>query len=70
MQVEKQEGKTISLGTSKLNYLDPRISVAWTLKHDVPIAKVCHLVFMSCFWCVNVGVDVLVGLTGARFPPF
>ena len=26
---DKEENKTIALGTSKLNYLDPRISVAW-----------------------------------------
>ena len=38
--LDKEEGKTISLGTSKLNYLDPRISVAWTKKWDVPVEKV------------------------------
>ena len=26
---DKDENKDIALGTSKLNYLDPRISVAW-----------------------------------------
>lgn len=28
-RTDKEEGKEIALGTSKLNYLDPRISVAW-----------------------------------------
>jgi DNA topoisomerase-1 len=28
-QTDKDENKEIALGTSKLNYLDPRISVAW-----------------------------------------
>ena len=28
---DREENKQISLGTSKLNYLDPRISVAWYL---------------------------------------
>lgn len=28
-ETDKDENKTIALGTSKLNYLDPRISVAW-----------------------------------------
>lgn len=28
-RVDKEENKQIALGTSKLNYLDPRISVAW-----------------------------------------
>lgn len=27
--MDKEENKQIALGTSKLNYLDPRISVAW-----------------------------------------
>ena len=26
---DKDENKDIALGTSKLNYLDPRITVAW-----------------------------------------
>lgn len=29
METDRDENKTIALGTSKLNYLDPRISVAW-----------------------------------------
>ena len=28
-QVDKEENKDIALGTSKLNYLDPRITVSW-----------------------------------------
>ncbi len=41
MQVtDKEENKDIALGTSKLNYLDPRISVAWCKKFQVPIEKV------------------------------
>ena len=39
-ETDKEENKTIALGTSKLNYLDPRISVAWCKKMDVPIEKV------------------------------
>merc|ERR1719295_1915067 len=39
-KTDKDENKTIALGTSKLNYLDPRISVAWCKKHEVPIEKV------------------------------
>ena len=37
---DKEENKTIALGTSKLNYLDPRITVAWCKKFEVPIEKV------------------------------
>jgi len=39
-KTDKHENKTISLGTSKLNYLDPRISVQWCKTHEVPIEKV------------------------------
>eukprot|EP00730_Choanoeca_flexa_P008922 TRINITY_DN12558_c12_g4_i1.p1 TRINITY_DN12558_c12_g4~~TRINITY_DN12558_c12_g4_i1.p1 ORF type:complete len:758 (+),score=239.04 TRINITY_DN12558_c12_g4_i1:194-2275(+) len=39
-KVDKIENKTIALGTSKLNYLDPRISVAWCKRFDVPVEKV------------------------------
>ncbi|CAM4756326.1 unnamed protein product [Rotaria magnacalcarata] len=37
--LDRAENKDIALGTSKLNYLDPRISVAWCKKWDVPIQK-------------------------------
>ena len=41
MQVtDKEENKDIALGTSKLNYLDPRISIGWCKKHNVPIEKI------------------------------
>lgn len=36
----QQENKEIALGTSKLNYLDPRITVAWCKKWEVPIEKI------------------------------
>lgn len=31
---DKEEGKQVALGTSKLNYLDPRISIAWYVGPD------------------------------------
>ncbi|XP_026546988.1 DNA topoisomerase I, mitochondrial-like, partial [Notechis scutatus] len=37
---DKEENKQIAMGTSKLNYLDPRITVAWCKRFDVPIEKV------------------------------
>lgn len=41
MQVtDKDENKDIALGTSKLNYLDPRISIGWCKKWDVPVEKI------------------------------
>lgn len=37
---DKNENKEIALGTSKLNYLDPRISIAWCMKTGVDISKI------------------------------
>lgn len=38
-ETDKEENKTIALGTSKLNYLDPRISVAWYVWMGMLIVK-------------------------------
>ncbi|KAG6536399.1 hypothetical protein ZIOFF_001453 [Zingiber officinale] len=55
----KEDLKTVALGTSKINYLDPRISVAWCKRHEVPIEKVpdpsiflLQLIFARCL-CQN-----------------
>ncbi|XP_074488002.1 DNA topoisomerase I, mitochondrial [Sebastes fasciatus] len=37
---DKEENKEIALGTSKLNYLDPRISVAWCKNMEVLVEKI------------------------------
>ncbi|XP_068458630.1 DNA topoisomerase I, mitochondrial isoform X2 [Clinocottus analis] len=37
---DREENKQIALGTSKLNYLDPRISVAWCKNMEVPMEKI------------------------------
>jgi DNA topoisomerase-1 len=36
----KDDNKEVSLGTSKINYMDPRISVAFCKRNDVPIEKI------------------------------
>jgi len=36
----KDDNKCVSLGTSKMNYMDPRITVAWCKKVDLQIEKV------------------------------
>ncbi|XP_057291421.1 DNA topoisomerase I, mitochondrial-like isoform X2 [Hydractinia symbiolongicarpus] len=51
---DKEENKEIALGTSKLNYLDPRISVAWCKKHEVPIEKVYNKTQRQKFqWAID-----------------
>jgi hypothetical protein len=55
MQVtDKEENKDIALGTSKLNYLDPRISIAWCKKNNVPIEKVYSKTHREKFrWAID-----------------
>lgn len=36
----RDENKEVALGTSKINYMDPRISVAWCKRCEVPIDKI------------------------------
>lgn len=51
---DKEENKEIALGTSKLNYLDPRISVAWCKKNDVPIEKIYNKTQRQKFqWAID-----------------
>ncbi|XP_014679175.1 PREDICTED: DNA topoisomerase I, mitochondrial-like [Priapulus caudatus] len=51
---DKEENKEIALGTSKLNYLDPRITVAWCKKWDVPIEKIYNKTQRDKFrWAID-----------------
>ncbi|XP_028391729.1 DNA topoisomerase I, mitochondrial-like [Dendronephthya gigantea] len=53
-QTDKNENKEIALGTSKLNYLDPRISIAWCLKNKVPIEKIYNKTQRQKFaWAID-----------------
>ncbi|WVR00294.1 hypothetical protein IAU59_007437 [Kwoniella sp. CBS 9459] len=36
---DKDKLKDVALGTSKINYIDPRLTVAWAKKYDVPLEK-------------------------------
>lgn len=46
----KEDLKTVALGTSKINYLDPRITVAWCKRHEVPVEKVNIFLFFPLFF--------------------
>uniref|UniRef100_A0A8C5Q5F7 DNA topoisomerase I n=1 Tax=Leptobrachium leishanense TaxID=445787 RepID=A0A8C5Q5F7_9ANUR len=51
---DKEENKQIALSTSKLNYLDPRISVAWCKKWDVGLEKIYNKTLRDKFaWAVH-----------------
>lgn len=55
---DKDENKEIALGTSKLNYLDPRISVAWCKKWDIPIEKIYNKTQRQKFaWAIDMAEE-------------
>ena len=58
MMAERQtkvELKNVSLGTSKINYNDPRITIAWCKRFDVPIQKPFPKTLLSKFaWAMGV----------------
>ena len=39
--------KNIALGTSKINYIDPRITIAFIKKHNIPLEKLFSKALME-----------------------
>ncbi|KIJ67819.1 hypothetical protein HYDPIDRAFT_107329 [Hydnomerulius pinastri MD-312] len=55
---DREAGKEVALGTSKINYLDPRITAAWCKTHDVPIEKIFSKTLLTKFpWAMEVEGD-------------
>ncbi|KAF9029059.1 hypothetical protein BDZ89DRAFT_1112826 [Hymenopellis radicata] len=56
--IDKDAGKEVALGTSKINYLDPRITAAWCKTNDVPIEKLFSKTLVTKFpWAMEVEDD-------------
>jgi len=54
----KEELKTVSLGTSKINYMDPRITVAWCKAFEVPVEKMFPKALLEKFgWAMEVAPE-------------
>jgi len=54
----KEEMKNISLGTSKENYIDPRITIAFMKKHAIPIEKLFTVKLQKKFkWAFEIDSD-------------
>ncbi|GLE03796.1 hypothetical protein PINS_up012698 [Pythium insidiosum] len=52
---DKNDNKEVSLGTSKINYMDPRITVAWCKRNEVPISAVFSKTLREKFvWAMDV----------------
>jgi len=57
-KIEKDELKTVSLTTSKINYIDPRISVAWCKKSGVELSRIFSKTLREKFpWAMDVSDD-------------
>jgi DNA topoisomerase-1 len=55
---ERENNKTVALGTSKLNYMDPRITVSWCKKNEVNIEKIFSKSTRDKFpWAMYTGPD-------------
>ncbi|KAF8556371.1 DNA topoisomerase I [Imleria badia] len=55
---DREAGKEVALGTSKINYLDPRITAAWCKKHDVPVEKIFSKTLLNKFpWAMEAEQD-------------
>jgi len=50
----KEDLSTVSLGTSKINYMDPRITVAWCKRNEAPIEKLFNKSLLGKFnWAME-----------------
>ncbi|EDO06695.1 Eukaryotic DNA topoisomerase I catalytic core family protein [Babesia bovis T2Bo] len=56
----KDDNKTVALGTSKINYMDPRITVAFCKRYEVPIEKIFNKSLRTKFpWAMYAGADYI-----------
>mmetsp|Transcript_19773 Transcript_19773/g.16941 ORF Transcript_19773/g.16941 Transcript_19773/m.16941 type:complete len:88 (+) Transcript_19773:442-705(+) len=56
--VQREENKSVALGTSKLNYNDPRITVTWCKNNEVPIERVFSKTVRAKFpWAMYTELD-------------
>ena len=54
----KMELKNVSLGTSKINYIDPRITIGFLKKYNIPIEKVFSATLREKFkWAFDIDSD-------------
>ena len=52
--------KSVSLGTSKVNYIDPRITIAFMKKHNINIDKLFTKVLQEKFhWAMTINIDYI-----------
>jgi len=56
--IKQEDNKNIAIGTSKINYNDPRITVVFCKNNDVPIEKLFPSKLRSKFvWAMYAPLD-------------
>jgi len=56
----KEANRTVATGTSRMHYMDPRITVSFCKKRSVPIQKVFQKTLVNKFpWAMNVSEDFI-----------
>jgi len=59
-KIEKEENKAFSTTTSKMNYLDPRITVAWCKRVDIDISRIFSKTIRQKFpWAMDTDDDFM-----------
>ena len=54
----KLELKNLSLTTSKINYIDPRITISFFKKHNLPLEKIFSASLIDkFFWAMDINKD-------------
>ena len=50
----RKDNSSVALGTSRINYMDPRITISWCKLKDVPIEKIFQANLQSKFnWAMS-----------------
>ena len=50
----REDNKSVALGTSRINYMDPRITISWCKLKDVPIEKIFQANLQAKFnWAMH-----------------
>ena len=54
----KDDNKAVSLNTAKINYMDPRVTVAWCKRNEVPIERIFAKALQDKFpWAMSAAPD-------------
>ena len=52
---KKEDNKNLALGTSKINYMDPRITISWCKRKELPIEKIFQPTLVNKFtWAMSI----------------